>query len=238
MVNIVDEMTKRTLPRVLLTLIATLLLAFVIGYIGVSGFGGEPIGIEKASAYPGPYVEDIAETAWQDSNRFWHSFFVDSGYADRWGPANLYWVYDEPVNIPCGNEVLYPEQGPVYCGMDWGIYYQVDFLAKEYGDGAVAAVVAHEMGHHVQNLLGSHKRYTVQNELEADCFAGVYMASAYWDGMLDKGDVNEAYEMFGAMGDELDVYHDAHHGTSQERQEWFERGWNTEDPTQCGVALS
>src|SRR3712207_4999670 len=56
------ERTNRKLPsRVLLSLIAALLLAFVSGYIGISGFGGEPIGVEKASAYPGnPYVEDIA----------------------------------------------------------------------------------------------------------------------------------------------------------------------------------
>jgi predicted metalloprotease len=79
----------------------------------------------------------------------------------------------------------------------------------------VAAVVAHEMGHHVQNLVGSRLTYSVQKELEADCFAGVYMAYAHWDGWLDNGDVNEAYEMFGAIGDELDVYHDAHHGTGQ-----------------------
>ena len=59
------ERTNRKLPRVLLSLIAALLLAFVIGYIGVSGFGGEPIGVEKASAFPGnPYVEDIALNAY------------------------------------------------------------------------------------------------------------------------------------------------------------------------------
>jgi hypothetical protein len=62
------ERVNHRLPRVLLTLIAALLLAFVIGYIGVIGFGGEPIGVEKASAYPGnPDVQDIAQNAFVDS---------------------------------------------------------------------------------------------------------------------------------------------------------------------------
>jgi predicted metalloprotease len=231
------ERTNRKLPRVLLSLIAALLLAFVIGYIGISGFGGEPIGVEKASAFPGnPYVEDIALNAFEDSSDYWHSVFVDNGL--NWGNPDLYWVYDEPVSIPCGPDgVLYPEEGPVYCGADWGIYYQVDFVAKEYGDGAVAATIAHEMGHHVQTLLDIPHIYSYTNELEADCLAGVYMADAWHRGLVNNGDYYEAYDMFGAIGDDAAWYEAGHHGTGQERQDWFELGWQTENPAQCRTTI-
>jgi predicted metalloprotease len=232
------ERMSRKLPRVLLSLIAALVLAFAIGYIGVSGFGGEPIGVEKASAYPGdPYVQDIAQNAFLDSADYWYSVFVDNGIESEWGNPKLYWVYDEPISYACDGGVLYPEEGPMYCGANWGIYYQVDFVAKEYGDGAVAATVAHEMGHHVQNLLGIPHMYSYTKELEADCLAGVYMANAWHRGLVDDGDYHEAYEMFGAIGDDAAWNEEGHHGTGPERQEWFESGWETEDPAQCRTTI-
>lgn len=230
------ERTNRALPRVL-SLIAALLLAFAISYIGVSGFGGEPIGVEKASAYPGnPYVKDIALNAFEDSADFWQSVFVDNGI--KWGDPVLYWVYDEPVSYACDGGILYPEEGPMYCGADRGIYYQVDFVAKEYGDGAVAATVAHEMGHHVQTLLGIPHKYSYTRELEADCLAGVYMAKAWRRGVVDDSDYYEAYEMFGDIGDDAAWNEEGHHGTGQERQEWFDLGWNTEDPPRCRTYIN
>jgi predicted metalloprotease len=238
------EVTNRTLPRVLLSLIAALLLAFVIGYIGVSGFGGEPIGVEKASAYPGEYVEDIAATAKQDASEYWYKWFADNGSADSWVDPDLYWVYNHPVSVPCGESgVHYPEEGPMYCSADMGIYYTVNWGGNDYGDGAIAAVMAHEVGHHVQNLAGilamkaGGQLYTVHTELQADCFAGVYMADAYWNGMLDGNDIDQARDWMYHAGDEKPVDDADHHGSGQQRLDWFNYGWDTEDPTECAAAL-
>jgi len=225
-----SERVNHRLPRVLLSLIAALLLAFVIGYIGVSGFGGEPIGVEKASAYPGTYVEDIATTAKQDASKYWYNWFADNGSADSWVTPRLYLYngYD----------------GPYYSSDDYGINYSADWeMGIDYGDGAIAAVMAHEVGHHVQELAGildmkaGGQLYTVHTELQADCLAGVYMADAYWDGMLDNNDYQQARNWMYNAGDGRPVDDAWHHGSGQQRLDWFDYGWDTEDPTKCAAAL-
>ena len=270
MVNIVDETTKRTLPRVLLTLIATLLLAFVIGYIGVSGFGEEPFGVEKASAqqsatgnqsalqdlpkmsaatasnsitYHDNTAKGVAKSVWRHSSNVWANLLARAGY--DWVDPDLYFVYKDPVKVPygCGNtqnKVWDPSGGPFYCSRDYGIYYTVYFKVQghyihHYGDAAVAAIVAHEMGHHVQEMLGIRDAgklpYLV--ELQADCFAGVEMNNLYWDGALDEGDLDEALNIMYAVGDDLPRRDYRHHGTSAERKQAFYQGYNTGDPSQC-----
>jgi uncharacterized protein len=268
-----SEMTNRKLPRVLLSLIAALLLAFVIGYIGVSGFGEEPFGVEKASAqqsatggqsalqelpkmsaatasnsisyHDDNTVEGVAKTVWRHSSNVWANLLARAGY--DWVDPDLYFVYNDPVKVPygCGNtenpKVLDPPASPLWCKGDYGIYYTVYFKVKghyihHYGDAAVAAVVAHEMGHHVQEMLGirdAHKRYPYLVELQADCFAGVEMNNLYWDGALEKGDLHEAAKIMYAVGDDLPRRDPGHHGTSAERQEAFYQGYNTGDPSQC-----
>src|SRR3712207_1909569 len=151
------EVTNRTLPRVLLSLIVALLLAFVIGYIGVSGFGGEPIGVDKASAYPGTYVEDIAYTAGVDANAFLRDYFAY--YDDPWEDVqNIVSVCNHPL-------------GAHYQPGNMNIYYDTCWDNNNYGDGAIAAIMAHEVGHHVQNMAGIYRQghITVHTELQADC---------------------------------------------------------------------
>ena len=268
-----SETTNRKLPRVLLSLIAALLLAFVIGYFGVSGFGEEPFGVQKASAqqsatgnqsalqdlpkmsaatasnsitYDDNTPEGVAETVWRHSSNAWANLLARAGY--DWVDPNLYFVYNDPVKVPygCGNDqntrVFDPSMGgPFYCPKDHGIYYDVydkvqGHYIHHYGDAAVAAVVAHEMGHHVQEMLGirdAHKRYPYLVELQADCFAGVEMNNLYWDGALEKGDLHEAAKIMYASGDDLPRRDPGHHGTSAERKQAFYQGYNTGDPSQC-----
>jgi predicted metalloprotease len=220
------EITNRKLPRVLLSLIAALVLAFAIGYSGVSGFGGEPIGVDKASAYPGTYVEDIAYTAGVDANAFWRDYFAY--YDDPWEDVqNIVSVCNHPL-------------GAHYQPGNMNIYYDTCWDNNNYGDGAIAAIMAHEVGHHVQNMAGIYRQghITVHTELQADCLAGVYMADAWYRGMLDGNDLEQAEAWMYNHGDNLDWENVDHHGTGEERLAWFDHGWTTEDPGKCAAALN
>lgn len=186
-------------------------------------------GVEKASAYPGTYVKDITKTAKQDSSEYWHTWFAQNGAGNSWVSTRLY----------LSNNA----EGPYYQPNSYSIHYGLNWGGKAYGDGALAAVMAHEMAHHVQKLAGildmqaQGQLYTVHTELQADCLAGVYMNDAYWDGMLDGNDLGQARTMFYKSGDDLPVDHADHHGSGKQRLDWFDYGWKTGDPTKCAAAL-
>jgi len=153
--------------------------------------------------------------------------------------------------------------GPFYCPADHKVYIDLDFyreLRERFGvngDFAQAYVIAHEVGHHVQNLLGisdkmqrargslSEKEYnklSVKLELQADFFAGLWAHNAQMmkDIELDKGDLDEALNAASAIGDDKlqkqaqgEVVPDAFtHGTSQQRMFWFKKGFDTGDINQ------
>lgn len=148
--------------------------------------------------------------------------------------------------------------GPFYCPGDRKAYVDLDFLddlqqklgAK--GDFAAGYVIAHEIGHHVQNLLGtsdhvkgdSEKGATgnsVRLELQADCYAGVWGAYVKKKGLLEMGDVEEALGAANAIGDDTlqrrargrVTPESFSHGTSAQRVRWFKRGMDSADPAQC-----
>jgi predicted metalloprotease len=100
---------------------------------------------------------------------------------------------------------------PLYCELDQTVYWPVDWVVPtsgktlaEYGDFAVAVAAAHEVGHHVQNQLGileaedtgQLETRSLQTELQADCFAGVWGYSAYYEGLVESGDLDEAIGLF------------------------------------------
>ncbi len=155
--------------------------------------------------------------------------------------------------------------GPFYCPADKKVYLDLDFfdeLQKRFhakGDFAQAYVIAHEVGHHVQNLLGilpkvhQKQRYlskteanklSVKTELQADCFAGVW---AKWDEqlhhILDRGDIDEALNAATQIGDDTlqknaqgyAVPDSFTHGTSKQRREWFYKGFDTGDIKECNT---
>ena len=126
------------------------------------------------------------------------------------------------------------------------------------GDFALGYVLAHEVGHHVQNVLGiaqkvremqrgasqaEANRLSVMMELQADCFAGVWGRSVQRQGLLEHGDLEEALNTATAIGDDRlqrrqtgRVVPDSFtHGTSQQRYAWFKRGFDSGDPGQCNT---
>ena len=124
------------------------------------------------------------------------------------------------------------------------------------GDFAWAYVIAHEMGHHIQNLDGTNaevdrassssepdeaNELSVRLELQADCYAGVWAATVFAEGDLEEGDLEEAFTAAEAVGDDRlqeqagqRVNPDSFtHGTSEQRRTWFEKGYSSADPASC-----
>ena len=164
------------------------------------------------------------------------------------------------INSACGGATA--AVGPFYCPANQRIYIDLDFYNELHnrfgapGDFAMAYVIAHEVGHHVQTLLGiSEKvralkernserdanRLSVMQELQADFMAGMWAHDAdRTQGILDVGDIEEALNAAEAIGDDKlqkqsqgYVVPDAFtHGTSAQRQYWFKKGYETGDLTQ------
>lgn len=141
--------------------------------------------------------------------------------------------------------------GPFYCPADNKLYIDPGFydtLAKQLkapGDFAQAYVIAHEIGHHVQNLIGatrltvrgeSKNQVSVRVELQADCLAGVWGHSAQADLSISDKDLQDATRAAHAIGDDALGHRDAAkftHGTSAQRLRWFKKGFSSGDPRQC-----
>ena len=172
-------------------------------------------------------------------------------------------LFRDAVQSACG--AAESATGPFYCPGDRKVYLDLGFFAElsqrfgAPGDFAQAYVIAHEFGHHVQNLLGATARVhqdptpgansaSVALELQADCYAGVWGHDASQQGRLDAGgvelepgDAEEALRAAAAIGDDrLQRMGGGRiaperftHGSSAQRMEWFNRGMQTGDPAQC-----
>jgi hypothetical protein len=157
-------------------------------------------------------------------------------------------VFDSPTQTGgCG--VGQPEAGPFYCPGDHKIYIDFAFyeqLEKQLGfqgDFAMAYVIAHEYGHHIQNLEGAMNSrggnaQSVKIELQADCYAGAWASEAKAEGRLDAGDFDEAITAANAVGDDAIQGAGANrdtftHGSSAEREKWFRQGFDSADPRTC-----
>jgi predicted metalloprotease len=137
--------------------------------------------------------------------------------------------------------------------IDLGFYDQLKQGFGAPGEFAQAYVLAHEIGHHVQNILGIERRVqgnshgansaSVRLELQADCFAGIWAHSTQQRGLLEKGDVQSALGAAAAVGDDrLQKMSSGHvapdsftHGTSQQRMDWFNRGLNGGSIASCNT---
>ena len=192
-------------------------------------------------------------------------------YGTAYRPAKLA-IFRNSTNSGCG-----PAQsamGPFYCPLDERVYIDLGFyddLSKKLGapgqvergkvsstsDFAQAYVIAHELGHHVQHVLGTDARVrqaqesnrdqanelSVRLELQADCYAGVWANSTSQRGLLEPGDVEEALGAAAAVGDDRiqerttgQVNVDSFtHGSAAQRTEWFKRGMESGDPRSCST---
>lgn len=165
-------------------------------------------------------------------------------------------LFTDAVQSACGGASS--AVGPFYCPGDSKVYVDLSFfdeLSRRFGasgDFAMAYVIAHEVGHHVQNLLGTsakvarlrqqlsegeYNKYSVKLELQADFYAGVWAHYIQGKGYLEAGDVEEALRAANAIGDDrlqkqaqgYVVPESFTHGTSQQRMYWFQKGLQTGD---------
>lgn len=167
-------------------------------------------------------------------------------------------VFRDAVRSACG--IAGAATGPFYCPGDFKVYLDLGFFDQllrfgAAGDFAQAYVIAHEIGHHVQNLLGIERQLrqlqserpheanelSVLMELQADCLAGVWGNSTRSRGILEPGDVEEGLRAAAAIGDDrIQTMTQGYvapesftHGTSRQRVEWLRRGLELGDPESC-----
>lgn len=180
-------------------------------------------------------IPEWISTVNADVATYWQRQFNRQSYRFR-APSEV--IYDEPVQSECG--LARNSFGPFYCTFDRTIYLPVRFFERQserFGDAAVAVIVAHENGHHVQEQLGLFNRglLTIQTELQADCLAGVWARTVYRRGLLERGDIGEILGLVESSGDPRDTPVDAPgaHGSSGLRQSFFDQGYESGRPAAC-----
>ncbi len=194
------------------------------------------------------------------TERVWGEYFRQNGMTYR-EPTLV--LYRGATSTACGTGQSV--MGPFYCPADEKIYLDLSFYddmktkLRAAGDFAFAYVIAHEVGHHVQNKLGISRQtqlaqrnarsqkeanqISVNVELQADCFAGVWGYQIQKEGKLDAGDVEEAFLAAEAVGDDRlqqqnqgRVIPDSFtHGSSAQRLAWFRKGLQTGNPNVCNT---
>jgi len=201
-------------------------------------------------------LERVAVGAFNDAQRFWAQALSRSGSGYRDAKLVLFW---DEVRSGCG--AAGAQMGPFYCPQDERVYIDLGFyreLSGRFGapgDFAQAYVIAHEVGHHVQDLTGVTERaqaaqrrdpadrnaISVRVELQADCLAGVWGHSAAQRNLLDPGDAEEGLRAAAAVGDDRiqkmagrRVSPESFtHGSAAERTRWFRRGLETGSLQAC-----
>jgi hypothetical protein len=247
------------------------IIGLIVAIIALTGaFGGGSGGAVPDIELPGMPVEqggpqgpdpdarlkDFVGFVVDDVQDSWTRTFAQA--EQPYEPTTLV-LFDGPVSTGCGQAS--PAVGPFYCPADAKVYLDLGFFRElrsrfgAPGDFAQAYVIAHEFGHHVQNVLGISSEvrrlqqedpdnangYSIQLELQADCLAGVWGHSAQQEGLLEPGDLEEGLRAAAAVGDDR-IQEQAtgrvdreswKHGSSEERAEWFRRGFEAGDPNAC-----
>jgi hypothetical protein len=169
------------------------------------------------------------------------------GHPGAYTPPTLV-VFQDAVQTGCG--AASADMGPFYCPSDRNLYVDPSFYQvmeqrlNAPGDFAQAYVIAHEVGHHVQNLIGAtnlslpgenQNQTSVRVELQADCFAGVWGHTAQAQLAIDEADLREALNAAHSIGDDTLGAREAQytHGTSAQRMAWFRRGFDSGDARNC-----
>ena len=218
------------------------------GGIDIPALGPVDSGQPAGTVPPNDDAAQFAAFVVDDVQSSWAKVFSDAGRT--YEPTKLV-LYTGATSTGCGQGSA--QMGPFYCPTDAKVYLDLDFykeLATRFGapgDFAQAYVIAHEIGHHVQNLLGisdqvSSREDGIKLELQADCFAGVWGHAAQDEGnVIEPGDVEEGLAAAAAVGDDTlqreatgSVNPDTFtHGTSAQRTKWFKTGLTSGDPNAC-----
>jgi predicted metalloprotease len=247
-------------------LLLLLLLSWFTGVDFLSLMGGGPPPSEYAGTSgrteASPEEErlvDFVDAVMEDAQDTWRDLL-----GDRYQETRAV-LFRDAIQSTCG--FAQSATGPFYCPADRKVYLDLGFFDELHhrfgapGDFAQAYVLAHEVGHHVQTLLGIESRVrsaqranpsmrneaSVRMELQADCFAGVWGHAANRSGgagdrvSLDPGDFEEGIAAAAAIGDDRIQRHQTGHvspdrfthGSSQQRVEWFRRGFDSGDPQAC-----
>jgi len=225
----------------------------------LAGQDGSTVQQQRPSATGDDPQVDFVRAILGDTEDTWQALFRQSG--EQYRDPRLV-LFRGGVNSPCG--FASSAVGPFYCPGDQQVYLDLQFfdeMARRFsaaGDFAQAYVIAHEVGHHVQTLLGVSQQVQqarargarlegdngllVRQELQADCLAGVWAHHAQqrhdW---LEQGDLEEALNAASAIGDDRlqqqsqgRVVPDAFtHGTSAQRVRWFRTGFDSGEPGRC-----
>ena len=244
-----------------------LILSLVFGRDFVSGGGGLPGGTvtttangEAAAVDETPEERERVEFVTfvlNDAQETWTRVLPASG-GPRYQDARLV-LFRDAVQSGCGS--AQSAMGPFYCPLDQKMYIDLSFYDElrtrfgAAGDFAQAYVLTHEIGHHVQHVLGTDARVrqlqearprqandlSVRLELQADCYAGVWANSTQQRRLLQEGDVEEALRAASAVGDDR-IQQQAGgsirpesftHGSAAQRATWFKRGFEAGRPDAC-----
>ena len=237
---------------------ATLLIAVVVLLLGgnpsavLNQLGGSAPAASALDPRDEEELRQFSAVVLKDTEDVWDQVFREQGR--RYEKPTLV-LFTGRVKSACGTASS--EVGPFYCGEDRKLYVDLSFYRElktkfgAQGDFAQAYVVAHEVGHHVQNLLGtldkvhaqrgrlSKKQYnelSVRQELQADYYAGLFARRAEnMKGILEKEDIESAVTAAAAIGDDTlqkeaqgyAVPDSFTHGTSDQRVRWFLKGWES-----------
>jgi len=248
-----------------------IIVALLVTFLGGGGGFNPGAGLDELNPTPAATGDQIANGPDPDADlvafvRFvvedvqesWETAFRNMG--QQYEPTSLR-VFRAAIDTGCGRASS--AVGPFYCPVDRYVYLDLGFfrdLRDRYGapgDFAQAYVIAHEFGHHVQNLLGilpevnrrqqsdpgQANELSVKLELQADCLAGVWAHSAYAQNLLEEGDLEEGLTAASAVGDDRlqqaaggAVNRETFtHGSSEQRRNWFLTGFQEGDPAACNT---
>ena len=240
-----------------------LIIILVGAYYGVdlSGLVGEmEVGTTQSSPLQSQQEDQLfklSKVVLGDTEEVWSTYFSKNNrqYVE---PRMV--IYNGVTPTACGTGQS--AVGPFYCPNDQRVYLDLSFYNDmknklgAAGESAFAYVIAHEVGHHVQNLFGTltqvHRlqsrssrteanQLSVKLELQADCYAGVWASQAVKSGLFERGDIEKAFNAAESVGDDrlqkrsqgYVVPDSFTHGTSAQRLQWFKVGLTSGNPAQC-----
>ena len=249
--------------------VVLLVLSLLFGQNLFEGSGEAPTGAPTTGTSNGVVNSDSLDSSSEEREvRQFVSFVLDDAqgvwkqvlprYGTQYRDARLV-LFRNAVQSRCGT--MPSAAGPFYCPLDERVYIDLGFyddLRRRFGapgDFAQAYVLTHEIGHHVQHVLGTDQRVrqlqqsrpsmanelSVRLELQADCYAGVWAHSTEQRRLLDQGDVEEGLRAAAAVGDDRIQEQSTGmvrpesftHGSSAQRMEWFKRGFQSGSPDAC-----